>query len=900
MPIRKPLWTGWSILSGLGVAVVLLSAPPTGADDLVRIAQAEDAGAGADQAEPPATAGPAGVEEIIVKGAETQAAADFKAADSVTSFSTADLVALGAANIADLAAFTPNLEIVTSGATTPTFFIRGVGLNDFGANSSGSVAIYQDDVALSSQAIQLGTVFDMENIVVLRGPQGTGLARNASAGAIKLYTRKPTGQFNGYLRGEAGNFDHRDYEGAIEAPIWEDLLSGRFAFRLSERDGTMKNRCAGAPVERAATRFNSDLPPFSICSETVQGATTQPPAPPTAIGVSDIPVGLPKWMNDRDNWAARGTLRFEPTLETSFLLGAHGARRDELSRVGQSYGTSGFTCTDVSNCQSLAAGREQGTLGGRQNFDGYMTPEVRRRLTELAPCFTEVDAAVNCGSPPNPGVPANPDFVAYNNALRRVARELARNLDDEPWEGDFNYAGNTTNDTWGAALKGEILLPWDLELTTVGGYDHYDRSIAIDLDFSPETLFHIFTLDEGKQLYQDVKLAGEHELIEDSPIRWDIGGWVLQEQLDVNVIADLGRLSFFGVGEREYTQELLNVAGYGSFAFDFWDDFTLDGGVRYNYEEKDIDYLLTQLGGLQPTPLNEHDVWREPTGTLRLTYRFREDTHVYWKYTHGWKPGHYNATGSLITGISTAEPETIDAFETGLRAEWFDGFLSGDASLFYYDYANYQIFIAQQYAGGGPEFVILNANNAEVYGAEIDALVRPWAGGFLNVRFAWLETQFLDFLQLQQERVQVSGLQSIVNRELQNTGNPLLNSPQFKVSFTAEQAIPLGRYGYLIPRYDGVWTDDSFYDSTGGRGLPNNQNVQYLPEFTIAQRAYWLHNLRLAYRTPDGRLEIAGWVRNLEDKAYKTFAFDGSTFLKTSIYFVGDPRTYGVTATVTF
>ena len=69
---------------------------------------------------------------------------------------------------------------------------------------------------------------------------------------------------------------------------------------------------------------------------------------------------------------------------------------------------------------------------------------------------------------------------------------------------------------------------------------------------------------------------------------------------------------------------------------------------------------------------------------------------------------------------------------------------------------------------------------------------------------------------------------------------------------------------------------------------------------TIAQRAYWLHNFRLAYRTPDGRLELAGWCRNCFDKAYKNYAFDGSTFQNTTIHFVGDPRTYGGTVTVTF
>jgi outer membrane receptor protein involved in Fe transport len=50
--------------------------------------------------------------------------------------------------------------------------------------------------------------------------------------------------------------------------------------------------------------------------------------------------------------------------------------------------------------------------------------------------------------------------------------------------------------------------------------------------------------------------------------------------------------------------------------------------------------------------------------------------------------------------------------------------LSGEASLFYYNYQSYQIFTAQQFAGSGPEFVVINANDAEVYGAEVNARVR--------------------------------------------------------------------------------------------------------------------------------------------------------------------------------
>ena len=92
--------------------------------------------------------------------------------------------------------------------------------------------------------------------------------------------------------------------------------------------------------------------------------------------------------------------------------------------------------------------------------------------------------------------------------------------------------------------------------------------------------------------------------------------------------------------------------------------------------------------------------------------------------------------------------------------------------------------------------MILNANDAEVYGAELDLVGRPWLGAFVNVRFGWLESQFLDFVQLQQEIVRLPpvNVQQTVNRELQNTGNQLLNSPRFKVSLTAEQMLPLGHW----------------------------------------------------------------------------------------------------------
>lgn len=863
----------------LGFALALLLALPAMAQD-----------------SPPADSG---IEEIVVLGAESEASADFGAADSVTGFGAEDLAALGAQSIADLASFTPNLEIVTSGATTPTFFIRGVGLNDFNPNSTGAVSVYQDDVAINAPAIQLGSLFDVEAVNILRGPQGTGQARNSSAGAIKVYSRKPTGEFGGFMRADFGNYDYQDYEGAVEAPIYEDLLAGRFAFRLSKRDGTMKNRCGNAtpfdervPYPGPFTGRLSVEPPWSLCGEPV----------PTAGTVSDIPVGLDRYVNDTDNWAARGTLLFQPTLDMSWLVNAHGSRRDERSRLGQSIGTGGNYCVDGDICSApffgvppeLRGTPSSGVLGGAVNGNSlgnsYSPKEIRRRLIALAPCFEDQ----SCQFGPLP------ERVNSNRAKITLMNELAQDLDQRPWKGDFDHTGPTENDTWGMYLKGDIALPAGIQLNTVSAYDTYDRLIDIDLDFSPETLFHIKTDDDAWQFYQDMTFKGQLELPGVNPIDWDVGAWVLREELDVTVNNDFGDLDTVGVVFRDYSQDTTSTAGFGHVSMDFWKDFTLDGGGRFNWEDKEFKLFQREGSGLESND-SVNETWDEFTGTVRLTYRFREDTHAFWKYTRGWKPGSFNATAASRTGITTADPEEIDAFETGLRGSWFHGRFGIDASFFYYSYNDYQIFTAQQFLGGNPEFVILNSNDAEVYGTEVDATARPWDGAFWNVRFSWLESQFLDFVKTDQFLASRGGQGDlIIFKETQNSGNQLLNSPRFKVSFTGEQTFPLGRYGALTFRYDGVWTDTTYYDPTEGRGLGNDQGDKFLPNDTIGQEEFWLHNLRLTWRAASGRIELAGWIRNLEDEAYKTFAFDGSTFRQTTIYFVGDPRTYGGTVTVTF
>ena len=208
------------------VALIVLAMP--------RTSVAQETGVDAGE-QPPASqrsAPPDDIDVIRVLG-PSQSQIDTSTPTSATQFDRETLQSLGAVDISDLAEVTPNLEIRTAGSTAPTFFIRGVGLSDFSANAAGAVAVYQDGAAMNAPALQLGQLFDVENVEVLRGPQGSGAARNASAGAIKVVSRKPVGDPNASLFASYGNYNAVDLEGAVEAPILEDRGVKLFADQVA-------------------------------------------------------------------------------------------------------------------------------------------------------------------------------------------------------------------------------------------------------------------------------------------------------------------------------------------------------------------------------------------------------------------------------------------------------------------------------------------------------------------------------------------------------------------------------------------------------------------------------------------------------------------------------------------
>ncbi len=808
----------------------------------------------------------ADVEEMRVTG---PAASDplTSSTESVTRFDSDLLQALGAGDISDLAKITPNLEIRTAGATAPTFFIRGVGLSDFNANAGGAVAIYQDDVAMNLPGLQLGQLFDVANVEVLRGPQGAGAGRNASAGAIKVTSVKPLndGESRAFMLASYGNYNALNLEGALEVPILQETLAARFSFTFNERDGWGENGCGNLPSITSRLMSASPRPPKNtLCGDVPNLTLDNPNSPGEELTVSSVPAGLATTVNDIGNWAARGMFRLLPeSNESDWLLILRGGRIDQQSGLGQTIGTSP-------------------QFGSGQTSTRYKDPDIQSLQVRL---IDECELAGGTGCVPS-----------TRPALRA---ELARNLDPRPRRGDYNRVGQTQQDTWGVSLEGEIPVG-DLTITTISAYDGYDRFREQDDDFTPDVIFESITEDDAWQFSQAIHLEGEFE---EQLISWEAGAYTLIEQLG------LESTFFQGDGapsNQAYQQEMYSFGVYAGFSWEFAESLTLEAGARYNWEQKDFQFQFLGSSPENTQSFTERRTWQAPTGTVRLLYEPTEDLSFYWKYSRGWKGGQFNASATQLNA-RPAEPESIDAFEVGLSAYLWENRLGLTASLFYYMYDDYQVFVVEDSPGAFPQEIIINANSAQNYGAEMEARISPLLSLvpeevenlLLTVRFGWLKSEFLDFTQ---DVVRKVGRRpaDFFPVTVDFSGNQLINAPEYKVSLGAEWEFQLGKFGDVTPRYDGSWSADVNFGPNGGRGSVDANGQPRLPEYAIGQRAFWLHNVSFRYRPPISNVEIMGWVRNVTDQTYKTFAFDGSFFANLTVNWVGEPRTYGGTVRFAF
>jgi iron complex outermembrane receptor protein len=193
----------------------------------------------------PALAETLELDEIIVTARRTEETLQ-NVPIAMTVFSQQQLAERNVTNGADLAIYTPSLTANTRfGADSTTFAIRGFTQE---LRTTASVAVYFADVVAprgggfitGGDGAGPGAFFDLQNVQVLKGPQGTLFGRNTTGGAIQLTPQEPTYEFEGYLEESAGNYGMRRHQGVINIPV-SDTLQARFGVDNQKRDGYLDN-----------------------------------------------------------------------------------------------------------------------------------------------------------------------------------------------------------------------------------------------------------------------------------------------------------------------------------------------------------------------------------------------------------------------------------------------------------------------------------------------------------------------------------------------------------------------------------------------------------------------------------------------------------------------------------
>ncbi|MDR2214902.1 MAG: TonB-dependent receptor [Nevskiaceae bacterium] len=217
-----------------------------------------------------ASSGTTEIEEVVVT-------AQFRAQNlqetpiAITAVTGDMLRARNQIDIQSVAARAPGVNLTSGGlggSQVTSLFVRGVGQSDFDLGLEPGVGMYIDDVYYGTLFGSLMSLVDLDRIEVLRGPQGTLAGKNSEGGAIKLYSKLPTGQTDGYLEGTVGTLNRREARAGGNFTLIPDRLLVRLTGLAQHTDGYVTSYDYQCMTGQPAAALN---PPPSMAAQQFGG-----------------------------------------------------------------------------------------------------------------------------------------------------------------------------------------------------------------------------------------------------------------------------------------------------------------------------------------------------------------------------------------------------------------------------------------------------------------------------------------------------------------------------------------------------------------------------------------------------------------------------------------------------
>jgi len=828
----------------------------------------------------------------------------------------------GVRDIQDLTAIVPSLQFnVSENESSATARLRGIGTQGSNPGLESSVGVFIDGVYRARNGVALSDIGEVQQIEVLRGPQGTLFGRNTSAGLISIVTVAPNlDRFEAGGDVTYGAYNETRVSGFVSGPLVENAIGGRLFAARSTRDGFMDVTDFNGNTSDTNTRdlwtlrgqllfalgANADLRIIADYTErdeaccaaqiynprAVNGTTYTPSLFPVFTGslTSPGPAGATAWAG---GYGAGNTGAPLDVINANLSnLGAgklsqrHGFANRGYGQYVEEWGLSGEVTWDL-------------------NFGALTSITAYRDWRNDSGMDADYSAADLWWRPEGGGTGFG--FQIFTQEFRltgeagRIDWLVGLFFSDETLERREGITlGSQFNDFW--RLNSPAL--WAAFDPVQGGADAMD--LALDGSYLADryeqngqsiALFthNIFNVTSATNVTLGARFTREEKDL-DARFSTNFNGpfpggaallWGAAPTIDA-VLAGAGAIT---AGD---FQTVINSAGGPAGVCS--SDFTGVGapaasGFAGNAQQV---YCMPSLNpSLDGQAFSQSRTEEEFSGVLALHHRFSDMISGYVSASRGYKAGGFNLdrdySGYTQTGPNSFDisyntgfdPEFVTSFEAGLKTQWFNNALLLNIALFTNEYENYQLNTYN-----GVSFQVASIPEVESTGAEIDMSWRtPVEGLTLAASAAYVDATYGSDTGWVADSYNPYQRTNVLGRL---PGARLTNAPEWTVTGSTTFEQPIGDDWLGMAYLDFRYTSEQI---TGSDLNPGK-----------AQPEYWLVNARLGIGRQDERWGLELWARNLLDEAYQQIAFDvplqsgnSNPGLRTYGAFLGDPRTYGVT-----
>lgn len=532
----------------------------------------------------------------------------------------------------------------------------------------------------------------------------------------------------------------------------------------------------------------------------------------------------------------------EPTQETQ--INAEAGYGNYRTTTGSFYATTGITRDLAADIALYSYNQAKGwginvSTGGdafrEKSFSGRTkwawTPGDTTRVT-LSADFGVSRGEQGVGLSPLPGT-VGLDGVTSNSGFYNTAV-------------DPNDKYKTTQ--YGGSIKIEQDLGWS-RLMSITASRRSRSPFQLDQDATPLALINADIQGRDRSFSQELQLLSTLE----SRLAWISGLYYLNDLSGYQPLS-LSGLALAGLPYSDIysTQKLRSYSGFGQATIEVIDATHLTLGLRYTSDHRSIAGATVVPIGPDGAPISilpnaQSATFSKPTWRLALDHQFTKELLAYVSYNRGFKSGVFD---SLAYANPAVKPEVLDAYEVGIKSEFFNKRLRINAAGFNYKYKDIQI--DQLKAGVS---TLLNAAKAKIYGADLDLTYVPLSGLILNSGIEFLHARYNSFPNAPYYTPSPTG--GDIPSSFNATGNAAVRSPDFVGNVTAAY-----HFAFVHGAVD-ISAGDYY-----------NSGFYWNPDNRVRQTAYSLLNSSVTWTASNELWSVRIWGKNLTSRRYYSYETD--------------------------